>query len=54
VRDAWNPPHDRLSQARIANLGGVEAGTASTANDPVEALAGFAESVDVLVLGSHA
>ena len=59
VRDAWDPQpeiDERVAQARhrIASLGGVEARAASTADDPVEALARVAESVDLLVLGSHA
>jgi nucleotide-binding universal stress UspA family protein len=60
VRDAWDPQpeiDERVAQARrrIATLGGVEARAAASADgDPVEALAHYAESVDLLVLGSHA
>jgi nucleotide-binding universal stress UspA family protein len=60
VRDAWDPQpeiDERVAQARrrIASHGGVEARAASsTDDDPVEALARYAESVDLLVLGSHA
>jgi nucleotide-binding universal stress UspA family protein len=59
VHDAWDPQpeiDERVSQARarIERLGGVEARAASTAEDPVAALARYAESVDLLVLGAHA
>jgi nucleotide-binding universal stress UspA family protein len=60
VRDAWDPQpeiDERVAQARrrIATLGGIEArAAASTDGGPVEALARYAESVDLLVLGSHA
>jgi nucleotide-binding universal stress UspA family protein len=60
VHDAWDPQpeiDERVAQARtrIAALGGIEAGAAASADgDPVEALARYAESVDLLVLGSHA
>jgi nucleotide-binding universal stress UspA family protein len=60
VRDAWDPQpeiDERVAEARarIATLGGIEARAASAADgDPVEALAHYAESVDLLVLGSHA
>jgi nucleotide-binding universal stress UspA family protein len=60
VRDAWDPQpeiDERMVQARtrIAGLGGVEAhAAASPDGDPVEALARYAESVDLLILGSHA
>ena len=59
VRDAWDPQpeiDERVAQARrrIASLGGVEAVAASADDDPVEALAHYAESLDLLVLGSHA
>ncbi|MGZ8650181.1 MAG: universal stress protein [Solirubrobacteraceae bacterium] len=58
VRDAWDPQpeiDERVAQARrrIATLGGIEASAASAVGDPVEALAHYAESVDLLVLGSH-
>jgi nucleotide-binding universal stress UspA family protein len=60
VRDAWDPQpeiDEGVAQARrrIATLGGIEARAASSADgDPVEALAHYAESVDLLVLGAHA
>ena len=60
VRDAWDPQpeiDEDVAQARrrIANLGGIEArAAASMDGDPVEALAYYAESVDLLVLGSYA
>lgn len=43
------------ARRRIATLGGIEARAAASADgDPVEALARYAESVDLLVVGSHA
>jgi nucleotide-binding universal stress UspA family protein len=60
VHDAWDPQpeiDERVAQARrrIATLGDIEARAAAAADgDPVAALARYAESMDLLVLGSHA
>jgi nucleotide-binding universal stress UspA family protein len=60
VHDAWDPQpeideHVAQARRRIATLGGIEArAEASADGDPVEALARYAESMDLLVLGSHA
>ena len=58
LRDPWNPQpeiDERVAHARgrIAALGDVEPHAAS-GDDAAEALAGYGESVDLLIMGSHA
>jgi nucleotide-binding universal stress UspA family protein len=58
LRDPWNPQpeiDERVAHARgrIAALGDVEPHAAS-GDDPAEVLAGYGESVDLLIMGSHA
>jgi nucleotide-binding universal stress UspA family protein len=56
ARDPWNlegdvSVHVEAARRRVAALGGLEADAGF--GDPVEELAGYAESVDLLVMGSH-
>jgi nucleotide-binding universal stress UspA family protein len=58
LRDYWNPQpeiDERVAQARgrLAALGDVEPHAAS-GDDAAELLAGYGESVDLLIMGSHA
>jgi nucleotide-binding universal stress UspA family protein len=56
VRDAWSPEAEtaarvEVARRRIAGLGNVEAHAGS--GDPVEQLAAYERTVDLLVLGAH-